>query len=137
MATLNRVELIGNLTHDVEIRETNNGIKVCDIGIAVNERRKDGQEDVVFVDCTLWERNAEIAAQYLRKGSLIFLEGKLRLDKWQTQEGQARQKLCVTGFRFQMLDKREQRLCLLLQQQQQAQPATSGGGPDGAAWSDF
>ena len=134
MATLNRVELIVNLTHDVEIRETNNGMKVCDIGIAVNERKKDGEQETVFIDCTLWDRNAEIAAQYLRKGSLIFLEGKLRLDKWQTQEGQARQKLCITGYRFQMLDAKpkEQQ-----QEQQQAQPAHSGGGPDGAAWSDF
>ena len=134
MATLNRVELIGNLTHDVEVRETNNGTKVCDIGIAVNERKKDGTEDVVFVDCTLWDRQAEIAAQYLKKGSQIFLEGKLRLDKWQTQEGQARQKLCVTGYRFQMLDRPPQQQ---QQEQRQAQPATSGGGPDGAAWSDF
>ena len=135
MATLNRVELIGNLTHDVEVRQTNNGTKVCDIGIAVNERKKDGTQETVFVDATLWERNAEIAAQYLKKGSLIFLEGKLRLDKWQTQDGESRQKLCVTGFRFQMLDKppaqQEQ------QQQRQAQPAQGGGGPDAAAWSDF
>jgi single-strand DNA-binding protein len=106
MAAYNRVVLIGNITAEIDLRSTPNGTSVTDIGLAVNERRKgaDGQlvEDVQFIDVTLWGRTAEVAAEYLGKGSSILIEGRLRQDTWE-QDGQKRSKLKVVGERMQML----------------------------------
>jgi single-strand DNA-binding protein len=99
---------MGNLVRDVELRYTPNGKAVCDISVAVNDRKKvDGEwvEDTTFVDVTLWARNAEVAAEYLGKGSLVFIDGRLKLDKWESQEGDKRSKLKVVGERMQMLNK--------------------------------
>ncbi len=75
MASFNRVILVGNLTRDPEVRYTPSGTAVCDIGIAVNERRKSSTgewvEEVVYVDVTLWGRTAEVAGEYLTKGSPV------------------------------------------------------------------
>jgi single-strand DNA-binding protein len=107
MASFNRVILMGNLTRDVEVKYLPSGTAVAEIGLAVNEKRKDqktGQmvEHVTFVDITLWERNAEIAAEYLSKGSPILVEGRLKLDTWES-EGQKRSKLKVVAEGFRML----------------------------------
>ena len=107
MASFNRVILMGNLTRDVEIKYLPSGTAVAEIGLAVNERRKDqktGQmiESVTFVDITLWDRNAEIAGEYLSKGSPILVEGRLKLDTWES-EGQKRSKLKVVADGFRML----------------------------------
>ena len=110
-ASLNRVQLIGNCTRDVEMRYTAGGTPVCELGIAVNEHSKDAsgnvRESVVFVDVTCWGRTAEIAGEYLRKGSHVLIEGRLKLDKWQDKEtGGNRQKLGVVCERLQFLDRR-------------------------------
>lgn len=106
MASFNRVILLGNLTRDVELRYTPRQTAVTDIGLAVNDRRKsaDGEwvEEATFVDVTLWGRTAEVAGQYLGKGSPILVEGRLKLDTWET-DGQKRSKLHVVGERMQML----------------------------------
>jgi single-strand DNA-binding protein len=106
MASYNRVILLGNLTRDIEVRYLQSGMAVADIGLAVNDRRK-GQngewiEEVTFVDVTLWGRTAEVAAEYLGKGSPIFIEGRLKLDQWE-KEGQKHSKLKVTCERMQMV----------------------------------
>lgn len=104
-ASYNRVILIGNLTHDVELRRTPHGTAVCDIGLAVNERRKDGDQWVdktVFVDVTLWHRTAEVANEYTQKGSSVMVEGRLELDTWES-DGQKRSKLRVTADKLQLL----------------------------------
>ncbi len=110
MASFNRVILMGNLTRDPEIRYTSGGTAVCDIGLAVNDRRKgaDGQwvEETTFVDVTLWGRTAEIAGEYLGKGSSVLIEGRLKLDTWQTNDGQKRSKLHVVCERMQMVGPR-------------------------------
>jgi len=107
VASFNRVILMGNLTRDPEVRYTPGGTAVCDIGLAVNDRRKgsDGQwtEETTFVDVTLWGRTAEVAGEYLSKGSPVFIEGRLKLDTWQTNEGQKRSKLHVVCERMQMV----------------------------------
>jgi single-strand DNA-binding protein len=109
MANLNRVLLIGNLTRDPELRYTPKGIPIADIGVAVNRKWTDEsgakKEEVTFVDVTLWGRPAEIAQQYLRKGSPVFLEGRLHLDTWE-QNGQKRSRLRVIGENLQLLGKR-------------------------------
>ena len=106
MASFNRVILLGNLTRDPELRYVPSGTAVTDIGLAVNDRRKsaDGQlvEDTTFVDVTLWGRTAEVAGEYLSKGSPVLIEGRLKLDQWE-QDGQKRSKLKVVGLRMQML----------------------------------
>ncbi len=106
MASFNRVILLGNLTRDVEVKYTPSGLAVTDIGLAVNDKRKNqaGEwvEETTFVDITLWGRTAEIASEYLGKGSQVMIEGRLKLDTWET-EGQKRSKLRVVGERMQMV----------------------------------
>jgi single-strand DNA-binding protein len=106
MASFNRVILLGNLTRDPELRYTQSGLAVTDIGLAVNERRKtqNGEwvDETVFVDITLWGRTAEIAGEYLSKGSPALFEGRLKLDTWE-KDGQKHSKLKVVGDRLQLL----------------------------------
>jgi len=111
MPSYNRVILIGNLTRDIELRYTPGGTAVCDIGLAVNDKRKQGDEwveETTFVDCTLWARTAEVASEYLRKGSPCMIEGRLKLEQWE-QDGQKRSKLKVVGERMQMLSSGERK----------------------------
>jgi single-strand DNA-binding protein len=107
MASFNRVILMGNLTRDIEVRYLQSGTAVCDIGLAVNDRRKNQQtgewiDEVTFVDITLWGRTAEVAGEYLSKGSPVMIEGRLKLDQWE-KDGQKHSKLKVIGERMQML----------------------------------
>jgi single-strand DNA-binding protein len=113
MASLNRVLLIGNLTRDPEVRYTPKGTAVTEIGLAVNRvySGEDGEkkEETTFVDVTLWARQAEIAAQYLKKGRPVFIEGRLQLDSWDDkQTGQKRSKLRVVAENLQMLGSRQE-----------------------------
>ena len=105
MASFNRVILVGNLTRDPELRYIPSGTAVSDIGLAVNDRVKKGDQwvdETTFVDITLWGRTAEIANEYLSKGSPVLIEGRLKLDRWE-KDGQKHSKLKVTGDKLQML----------------------------------
>ena len=107
MASFNRVILMGNLTRDVEVKYLQSGMAVAEVGLAVNDRRKDNKtnqwiDETTFVDVTFWGRTAEIAAEYLGKGSPVLVEGRLKLDQWET-EGQKRSKLRVVCERMQMV----------------------------------
>ena len=106
MASFNRVILMGNLTRDIELKYLPSGTAVTDIGLAINDKRKDAAgnwvEEVTFIDVTLWGRTAEVAAEYLAKGSPVLIEGKLRTESWE-KDGQNRSKLKVNGERLQML----------------------------------
>src|SRR5687768_16676489 len=106
MASYNRVILMGNLTRDVEIKYLQSGMAVADLGLAVNERRKNQSgewvEDTVFVDVTMWGRTAEVAGEYLTKGSPVLIEGRLKYETWE-KDGQKRSKLSVTCDRMQMV----------------------------------
>lgn len=106
MASFNRVILVGNLTRDVPQEKTPQGTPVAEIGLAVNDRvKKNGEwvDETTFVDVTLWGRLAEIAGEYLSKGSSVLIEGRLKLDTWENKEGQKRSKMRVVGERLQML----------------------------------
>lgn len=108
MASYNRVVLVGNLTRDVELRYTPSGTAVTDIAIAVNERVKKNDQwvdEVHYFDITLWGRTAEVAGEYLSKGSSVLIEGRLKLDRWE-QDGQKRSKIKIVGERMQMLGAR-------------------------------
>src|SRR3954468_2597598 len=108
MASFNRVILLGNITRDIEVKYLQSGMAVTEIGLAVNDRRKNqaGEwvDEVTFVDITLWGRTAEVAGEYLSKGSPVLIEGRLKLDQWE-KDGQKHSKLKVTGDRLQMLPK--------------------------------
>ena len=113
MANLNLVLLAGNLTKDPEVRYTPSGTAVADLGIAVNRTWVDRQtnerkEEVCFVDVVAWGRQAETCGEYLRKGSPILIEGRLQLDKWETQAGEKRSKLRVRARRIQFLGRRRE-----------------------------
>ena len=97
MSDLNVVALSGRLTQNPQLRETNSGHSVCELSIAVNRRQKD---EVDFVDVTLWGKTAETAAEHLTKGRFITVTGRLKLERWETDEGQKRSKLSVVGDTF-------------------------------------
>lgn len=105
MASFNRVVLLGNLTRDPELRYIGSGMAVSDIGLAVNDRVKRNDqwvEETTFVDVTLWGRTAEVANEYLNKGSSVLIEGRLKMDSWE-KDGQKRTKLKVVAERMQMV----------------------------------
>jgi single-strand DNA-binding protein len=106
----NKVILLGNLTRDIELRYTPSNQAVAKIGLAVNRRykTKDGEdrEETTFVDCDAWGRQAEVMSQYLAKGRPVLIEGRLKLDQWQDQDGNNRSKLGVVIDNFQFVDSR-------------------------------
>ena len=108
MASFNKVILVGNLTRDPELRYTPKGTAVAKIGLAVNRvwtsETGEKKEEVTFVDIDMFGRTAENVAQYMRKGSPLLVEGRLRLDQWDDkQTGQKRSKLGVVAESVQFL----------------------------------
>ena len=110
MASFNKVILLGNVTRDPELRYVSTGTPVTEIGLAVNSRRKgpngDWIEETTFVDVTFWSREAEIAGEYVTKGSPIMIEGRLKLDTWE-KDGKKNSKLRVVGDRLVLLGNRQ------------------------------
>ena len=123
MAGYNKVILIGNLTRDPELRYTPKGVAIAKIGLAVNRAWRDAtsgelKEEVTFVDIDAFGKQAETIGQYLKKGSPLMVEGRLRLDSWEDkQTNQKRSKLGVVLESFQFLDSARNR---------------EGGAPDSA-----
>jgi single-strand DNA-binding protein len=102
---LNLLFVAGRLTRDPQLKYSQKGMPIAEIGMAVNrEWTEDGQKkrDVLYVDLTCFGRTAEIASQYLRKGDPVFFEAHLRLERWQDNQGQQRNKLTVIGDRLQL-----------------------------------
>ena len=111
MATFNRVVLMGNLTRDPQLRDAGStGHKVCDMAIAVGEKRKDStgavREIPCFVDFEAWDKIGELCAQYLHKGSPVLVEGKLQMDSWE-KDGVKHQKLKVRASTIKFLPQGE------------------------------
>ncbi|HHH19530.1 MAG TPA: single-stranded DNA-binding protein [Campylobacterales bacterium] len=104
----NKVVLVGNLTRDVEVRYSQGGSAIGKVGIATSRKFKsqmgDMKEEVMFIDLTFFGRTAEIANQYLRKGSKVLIDGRLVLEQWTAQDGSKRSKHSVTVENLQMLD---------------------------------
>ncbi|MSR18522.1 MAG: single-stranded DNA-binding protein [Phycisphaerales bacterium] len=111
MASFNRVILMGNLTRDIELKQLASGQSVAKFGLAVNNKfkTKDGElkEEVTFVDCEAWGRQAEVMKQYLTKGRPVLIEGRLKLDQWEDKDQQKRSKLFVVVENFQFVGARE------------------------------
>ena len=106
-ANLNKTMLIGNLTRDVEMKYIPSGAAVANFGLAINRQYKnsDGEkvEEVCFIDIVAWNRLAEVAGEYLLKGSPVFIEGRLQMDNWEDQDGKKRSKLKVVAQNIQFL----------------------------------
>jgi single-strand DNA-binding protein len=105
MADLNHVVLIGRLTRDAELKYTTGGQPVCKFSIAVNRRRKSGDQwvdEANYFDIVLWGRQGEALNQYLVKGKMVGIEGELRQDRWE-QDGQNRSKVEIVANNLQLL----------------------------------
>ena len=106
----NKVILVGNLTRDIEVRYTSSGMAIAKVGIATNRKFKSAtgemKDETMFIDITFFGRTAEVANQYLRKGSKVLVEGRLILEQWVAQDGTKRSRHSVTVETMQMLDSR-------------------------------
>jgi single-strand DNA-binding protein len=112
MAGINKVILVGNLGRDPEMRYTPNGVAVCSFSIATSETYKDRNsgERVTTTEwhnIVLWRGLAETSEKFLRKGSQVYIEGKLKTRKWEDKEGQTRYTTEIVADTMQMLDKRD------------------------------
>jgi single-strand DNA-binding protein len=106
MASLNKVILLGNLTRDPELRYTPNGTPVSTFGLAVNRRYRQGDEwkdEVCYIDIVTYGRQAETVGEYLNKGSMAMIEGRLQWRSWETEDGQKRSKHEVVASNVQFL----------------------------------
>ena len=105
---------MGNLTRDPELRYTASGAAVASFGLAVNRKFKQGEEwkdEVCFVDITVWAKQGENCSQYLNKGSLVFIEGRLNYQTWET-DGQKRSKLEVVANNVQFLTRQGEKVSM-------------------------
>jgi len=106
--SLNRVFMIGRLTKDPELRYTQTGTAVASARMAVNREftGKDGKrEETCFVNVVAWAKQAEIWAEYLKKGNLVFIEGRLQSREWETPEKERRSTLEIIVENFQFLER--------------------------------
>ncbi|MEW6027488.1 MAG: single-stranded DNA-binding protein, partial [Planctomycetota bacterium] len=98
MASFNKVLLMGNLTRDPELSYTPQGAAVCKLGLAVNNSyltaSGERKEDPLFIDIVVWKKQGENCATFLKKGSSVFIEGRLQIDKWE-KDGQKHSKAKV------------------------------------------
>jgi len=109
MADLNHVVLIGRLTRDAELKYTAGGQAVCKFSIAVNRRKKNGdqwEDEANFFDIVVWGRQGESLHPYLVKGKMVGVNGELRQDRWQ-QDGQNRSRIEVVANNIQLLGDRQ------------------------------
>jgi len=111
MASLNKVLLIGNLTRDPDVRVMNNGRPVCNFGLALNRSYKDAEgnrkEETTFVDVECFGPRAEAVGRFFTKGRAIFVEGRLKLDQWESKEGEKRSALRVVLDNFEFVDSKQ------------------------------
>jgi len=133
----NKVILVGNLTRDIDLRYTQGGMGIAKTAIATSRKftsNGEKKEEVCFVDITFFARSAEIANQYLRKGSKILVEGRLNFEQWEDQNNQKRSKHSVVVETMQMLDSKSdnqsdgQQQSQAPQQQQQSYQQPQHGG---------
>jgi single-strand DNA-binding protein len=104
MASYNRVVLVGNLTRDPEYKQLPSGQAVCRLGLAVNRSFKNRQsgtavQEVCYIDVDVWGAQAESCNQYLKKGRPVLVEGRLKYDTWQDQQGGTRSKHSIVADR--------------------------------------
>jgi single-strand DNA-binding protein len=111
MASLNKVLLIGNLTRDPDVKMMTNGRPVCNFGLALNRSYKDSEgnrkDETTFVDVECFGPRAEAVGRFFTKGRAIFVEGRLKLDQWESKEGEKRSAIRVVLDNFEFVDSRQ------------------------------
>ena len=112
MASYNRVILLGNLTRDPQLKYLPSQTPVCEFGLATNRKFKtangEEREEVCFVDCSAFGKQAEVINQYCQKGKALFIEGRLKYDSWEDKQGGGkRSKLSVVIDNFQFVGGRD------------------------------
>ncbi len=137
---INSVILQGRLTRDPELRYTPGGTAVCDLSLAVNRYYRDDnnerQEETLFAPVTVWQRQAENCSEYLEKGSQVIIEGRLKMDEWENDDGESRSQLKVVAQNVQFLGagggggRPEQAEATASTQAQNSPAAGPGGNPD-------
>ena len=104
----NKVIIQGHLTRDTEIRYSQSGSAIANTGIAVTRKYKtatgEQKEEILFIDLSFFGRSAEVANQYLHKGSKLLVDGRLKLDQWTDKDGNKKSKHSVSIETMQMLD---------------------------------
>lgn len=112
MASLNKAMIIGNLGADPEVRYTQNNTAVANLSVATTERYKDRngelQERTEWHRVVAWGRLAEICQEYLKKGSLVYFEGRIETNQWEDKEGQKRYTTEIRALEMQILDSRSE-----------------------------
>ena len=106
MADINQVVLVGRLVRDAQMKYTNSGLAICEFAVAINNRRKQGDEwvdEAHFFDVTLFGRQGEAIQQYLTQGKQVGINGRLKQDRWETTEGQKRSKVGVIADNVMLL----------------------------------
>ena len=107
---INKCIIAGNVTRDPELNHTTAGKSVVNFTVASTERWKsetgEQKEHTEFIECRSWSKQAEVIAKYFRKGSRIYIEGKLRTEKWE-KDGQKRQKIIVEVAAFEFIDRKD------------------------------
>ena len=108
---MNKVILLGKLTRDPEVRHTPNNSAVGQFSVAINRKWRDKsgqmQEEVTFVDCEAWGKTAENIAKFFSKGKTIIIEGRLKLDQWETEGGEKRSKHKVSIDRWHFVGSKD------------------------------
>ena len=126
----NKIILVGNLTRDIELRYAQSGSAIANTAIATSRKftqNGERKEEVCFVDITFFGRSAEVANQYLRRGSKILVEGRLKFDQWVAQDGSKRSKHSVIVETMQMLDSKADSASNTGGDYSQNNSATNGG----------
>ena len=110
MASFNKIIVVGYLGRDPELRYTQDGTPVCNFSVATTERRKDRngemQDVTTWFRVNVWRRQAEVASQYLKKGRLVYVEGRLSQSEYQDREGQTRMSLEIHASDIQFIGSR-------------------------------
>lgn len=114
MANFNKVILMGNLTRDIELRHTQGGMAIAKFGMAINRKTSsqsgEARETTCFVDCTAFGKSAELLQQYVRKGSPLFVDGRLEFSTWEAKDGggkRSKLEVVVENFQFMSSGNRE------------------------------
>ena len=126
MANVNKVILIGNVTRDIELKHTTKGTAVASASLALNRSFKTEQgekhDETTFVDVEFWGRVAEVVSEYVKKGSPLYVEGRLKQETWEDKEsGGKRQRIKVVAENIQLLGSRGG--------QKKSEPVESAEGP--------
>lgn len=109
MSSVNKAIVVGNVGADPEVRYTSSGAAICSLSVATSYKPKDRDEETEWHRCTLFDRTAEIAGEYIRKGSKVYIEGRLRTRKWEDKDGITRYTTEILCERLVMLGDRAEK----------------------------